>query len=73
MPFFNETQFVHLAFIMSIYLLAHTSTNKKYKQCIHKVGINLSDSEWPSEEIIWNCRQEQEEKSNNKEMALVLR
>ena len=24
MPFFNETQFVHLAFIMSIYLLAHT-------------------------------------------------
>ena len=39
MPFFNETQFVHLAFIMSIYLLAHTSTNKKHKQCIHKVGL----------------------------------
>ena len=70
MPFFNETQFVHLAFII---VFTFSRTNKKYKQCIQKVGINLSDSEWLSEEIIWNCRQEQEEKSNNKEMTLVLR
>ena len=39
---------MHLAFIMGIYLLAHTFTNKKYKQCIHNVGINLSETEWPS-------------------------
>lgn len=58
---------------MGIYLLAHTFTKKKYKQCIYNVGINLLETEWLSEEIIWNCRQEQEEKSNNKEMTLVLR
>ena len=36
-------------------------------------GNQFMEAKWPSEEIIWNCRQEQEEKSNNKEMTLVLR
>ena len=63
---------MHLAFIMGIYLLAHTFTNKKYKQCIHNVGINLSETEWPSGDYL-ELSTRIRGKSNSREMTLALR